>query len=214
MPASAAALEALHGRIAAYYSRSVARYGATPAGVDWPSARGQRIRFEQLLRVCDFDAPCTLLDVGCGYGALLDYLRRVHPAARISYVGVDLSPAMIDCARRRSRADPMARFETGGADGARADYAVASGIFNVRIDEPVALWRTFVAHTLQGIAASCSKAFAVNFLKPLPRGTDTVPELYRPRAVRWARFCESQLGVRVELLEDYGLHEVTLLARH
>lgn len=206
-------MAALHGRIARYYTAKIERHGPTPAGVDWPSARAQELRFAQLLRVCDFGAPLTLDDIGCGYGALLGHIERTSPAATVDYLGVDLSAAMVTRARRLWRDRPTAAFEVGGRSPRTADYSVASGTFNVRIDEPIELWERFVADTLRGMAAASRRGFAVNFLKPLPRGTDTVPELYRPPRGRWSAFCESALGRTVSVVDGYGLREITLLVR-
>ena len=212
--AGAPALAALHGRIARYYTAKIERHGATPAGVDWPEARTQELRFAQLLLVCDWHDRFRLADIGCGYGALIGYLERTRPQADIDYLGVDLSETMIAKARKLWRKAPRAEFEVGSSSPRVVDYSVASGIFNVRIDEPMRLWQRFVAETLRAMAATSRRGFAVNFLKPLPRGTDTVPELYRPQPARWAGFCESELGCRVELVRDYGLREITMLARH
>ena len=212
--AGALSLAALHERIALYYSAKIKRHGPTPAGVDWPEARTQELRFEQLLRVCAFDAPVSLADIGCGYGALFGYLVRTRPHTAIDYLGVDVSQAMIDTAVKLWRGEPHAEFRVGSSSPKQVDYAVASGIFNVRIDEPMRLWQRFVSETLRAMAATCRRGFAVNFLGPLPRGTDTVPELYRPAPARWAGFCETELACRVELVANYGLQEFTLLARH
>jgi hypothetical protein len=207
------AVAALHGRIARYYGAKVQRHGATPEGVDWPSARTQELRFEQLLLACDFSAPFTLNDLGCGWGALLGWLDRTGRCGAVDYLGVDVSPEMVKAAKRLWRGHARAAFEVGGCSPRVADYSLASGLFNVRIDEPLRLWELFVADTLHGLHATSARGFAVNFLKPLPRGTDTVPELYRPPLRRWVTFCEEKLGRRVEVVEGYGLREATLLAR-
>jgi SAM-dependent methyltransferase len=212
--AASPALAALKGRIAGYYSAKLRRHGATPRGVDWPSAKGQALRFEQLLRICDFGASFSLDDVGCGWGALPGYLRRRHPQADVDYLGIDLSAEMVEKATRRHRGVPSVAFVQGDASPRRADYAVASGIFNVRGEASTRLWQRFVAECLSRMSASSRRGFAVNFLAPLPKGDLAVPELYRPRPQSWARFCETELGCRVELADGYGLREFTLLARH
>lgn len=208
------AIEALRGRIASYYTAKIGRFGPTPVGVDWPSARTQELRFAQLLRVCDFSRPFSLDDVGCGYAALLAFLDREHPGCAVDYLGLDVSAAMIEQACKLWGGRPGAAFAVGSNSPRRADYSIASGIFNVRIDEPLRLWERFVAETLRSMAAVSRWGFAVNFLRPLPADLDDGgQELYRPSPRRWASFCESALERRVELLEGYGLREVTLLVR-
>ncbi|MGN8544218.1 class I SAM-dependent methyltransferase [Bradyrhizobium sp. 13971] len=90
-----------------------------PARVDWSCQATQDLRFVQLLKLCDFSAPFSLNDIGCGYGALCAYLARRHPQAEIDYLGIDLSRAMISRARRRFSA-PGRRFKVGkGSPAAR-----------------------------------------------------------------------------------------------
>ncbi|HUR90084.1 MAG TPA: class I SAM-dependent methyltransferase [Ramlibacter sp.] len=214
MTAPALDLAPLHSRIERYYSAKIERHGPTPPGVDWSCEPTQQLRFVQLLRLCDFQADFSLDDWGCGYGALLGFIGKRHPDTHVDYLGIDLSASMIEQARKLWRRKRNAVFETGERSPRVADYAVASGIFNVRIDEPLALWEQFVEHTLRAMALSTRRGFAVNFLAPLPEGMEGKPQLYRPAASRWAEFCERDLGMKVTRLERYGMREFTLLVRH
>ncbi len=204
----------LHDRIERYYSGKVQRYGATPAGVDWSCAPTQELRFVQLLRLVDFTRSFSIDDVGCGYGALLGFIARRHRGARMDYLGIDLSPAMISCARALWASRANGDFLVGNRSPRAADYAVASGIFNVRIEEPVALWESFIEATLRAMAASTDTGFAVNFLAPLTEGMQGKPELYRTPPARWVEFCERELKMGVAVLDAYGMREFTLHARH
>lgn len=190
-----------------YYSEKVARYGAEPAGADWSSARTQQVRFEQLLRACPSEGSFSLNDFGCGYGALLDTLA-LHPAVEaIDYLGIDLSAAMIDQARRRY---PKAAFVKAASAPRIADYTVASGVFNVKLSAPLPAWTAYVASLLADLFTSSRIALAVNFLSPShERG---IEELYRPAPEDWIRYFVLQ-GGRVEFLAGYGLPEYTLVIR-
>lgn len=203
-------LSRLRSSVVGYYSDRLRRYGATPLGVDWTCIASQELRFLQLLKLCDFGAPFSLNDVGCGYGALVGYLARRHAEARIDYLGIDLAAAMSRRAKRLWRAYPWAAFVTGDARVRTADYSVASGIFNVKPAQPRATWERFVALTLDGLQASSRRGFAVNF--KLERPDDEAPEgLYRVRPEIWIRHCERAYGAAVTLLEGYGQPEFTLL---
>jgi SAM-dependent methyltransferase len=59
----------------AFYRNTLATYGPTPPGVSWNSADVQQIRFEKLCKVMDSEGERSIIDYGCGYGALLSYLR-------------------------------------------------------------------------------------------------------------------------------------------
>jgi SAM-dependent methyltransferase len=208
-----AGLVPVHAAIARHYSTTVARHGPTPRGADWACAPTQRLRFVQLLKVCDFSTPISLVDLGCGYGALLEYLDKRHAGTEIDYLGVDLSPAMLRHARRLWRGRRGARFVLGHASPEAADYTVASGIFNVKNDVPRPDWERFVAHTLGEMHATSRRGFAVNLLAPPRAGRGGSPSLYDAPVGRWAAYCEEELGVVVEVIEGYGMCEYTLLAR-
>ena len=191
----------------------VTRYGPTPLGVDWTCKATQELRFVQLLKLCDFSTPFSLNDVGCGYGALLTYLARRHAEADIEYMGVDLSPAMIQCAKRLHSRRRHAAFVVAAASPHPANYSVASGIFNVKLHQSVHRWERFIAQTLIDMHATSQNGFAVNFMASRAPGQTCEPELYRIAPEPWIEFCERELGTEVVLLTDYGLREFTILAR-
>ena len=208
----AGVLRPVYARIEAYYADKISRHGAGPRGVDWTCAPTQELRFVQLLKLCDFSHPFSLNDVGCGYGALVGFLARRHPDADIDYLGVDLSPAMISRARHRHRGAHGPCFVVGNEIPRLADYAVASGVMNVMLDHPRALWEEFVADTLRRMHASSRRGFAVNFIAEQSDRPATAG-LYRTRPSRWTLFCEQTLGCAVEIVDGYGMREFTLLAR-
>ena len=205
--------DSLKGAIERYYTAKVGRYGATPLGVDWTCKPTQELRFVQLLRVCDFSSAVTLNDFGCGYGALLGWLGRRHGAARVDYLGIDLSQGMVEAARRLWRARRDAAFCVADQNPRIADYSVASGVFNVRLEQPLPRWESFVAETLRHLAATSRRGFAVNFLGPLPPEIEGRPQLYRTSPAPWVAFCAETLGCKVDVLDTYGMREFTLLVR-
>ena len=209
----ASAFDSVLARGERYYAAKLARHGTTPRGVDWTCLPTQELRFVQLLRICDFDRPFSLDDIGCGYGGLVAYLERYHPRAAIDYLGIDLSPAMIRAARREHPPTATRRFVAARESPRVADYAVASGIMNVKLEHSADIWEAFVETTLRGMWQATRRGFAVNFLRPLQEGIDHA-ELYRTEPARWRTFCEAELGCSVEVLSGYGLREFTLFARH
>ena len=203
-----AEFQRVYSDVEAYYGARVAKYGATPRGVDWSCQATQSLRFVQLLRICDFAGPFALNDVGCGYGALCAFLDLRYPDSRVDYLGVDLSRAMVSRARRRFRRAGR-RFAVGKASPRLADYSVASGVMNVNVGYSRAVWEDFIAAMLQDMRRTSRLGFSVNFMSDVvaaPEAPDYLPAtLYRTSPERWIPYCEDALGCSVETLDNYGM---------
>lgn len=209
---SPAELADAHRQVAQYYTQKVRRYGPTPLGVDWSCVPTQALRFRKLLSLCDFDTPFSLNDLGCGYGALLDYLALYHPQTSVDYLGIDLSAAMVRRARKLHAGDRI-RFHHGEESPRTADYSLASGIFNVMLDQHLVVWEHLIETTLSRLSETSRKGFAVNFVHRPNNGEMARPGLYCTDPGRWADFCEQRLGSEVRLIDGYGMSEFTLLVR-
>ena len=77
------------------YQSRLAQFGAVPAAIGEPKQR-QRFYFHFLLDSPEFSTSRSLLDVGCGYGDLEEYLRQAGWSGR--YTGIDIVPAIVEAA--------------------------------------------------------------------------------------------------------------------
>ena len=205
-------LDGVFRSVEAYYTGKLTEHGATPLGVDWSCQATQWLRFVQVLKICRFDTAFSLNDLGCGYGELATFLRQHYPQASVDYLGIDLSPTMVQRARRRHRGDPATRFVVGRTCRRQADYSVASGIMNVQLGFCLSLWEDFVRGILRDMHRHSRQGFAVNFCAS--RRPDLRPdELYCSAPGPWINFCRDELGCSVEVVTDYGLREFTLLVK-
>ena len=218
VPRLTSGLNQLFGQVGQYYSKKITTYGPTPFGVDWSCVPTQEMRFVQLLKICAFSGgtnrAISLNDIGCGYGALLAFLDKRHRKKKIDYLGVDISPAMIAQARLRWKARAVTSFQVGSSGFRVADYSVASGIFNVKLTQPTAMWEKMIGYILSEMHTTSQRGFSVNFLTPMPDGTSHIPELYCAPPDVWCSYCQQTLGAQVEVVTGYGLREYTLLVRH
>src|ERR1041385_1390294 len=80
-----------------YYDQQIQRHGCTALAVGWNSQESQELRFRQLLKITDPSTAFSIIDFGCGYGALAGYLQTEHYS--FEYCGYDISPQMISKAR-------------------------------------------------------------------------------------------------------------------
>jgi SAM-dependent methyltransferase len=202
----------IYASVESYYSEKIIAFGPVPAGADWDSIITQEVRFQQLLKICNFSAPFALNDVGCGYGALFSYLTRYHSETDVDYLGFDVSPAMISQADSLQRDLSRAGFRVANISPRVADYSVASGLFNVKLDHSRDKWERYIGKTLVDMHASSRRGFAINFMTP--DAVNENPEgLYCTTSDPWIRFCEDRLGSTAQVIAGYGLREFTLLVR-
>ena len=201
----------IHGNVAAYYGEKLAAHGPTARGVDWRDDQSHGLRHQQFQRLIADDADASISDLGCGYG---DYLRFLRAAGhRGCYVGYDLSPAMVAAARELYGEDSDRMFQVGGRPERETDYVVASGIFNVKQDAADDDWESYIADTIDDMAASARRGFAFNLLTSWSDRERQRPDLYYADPAKWFNRCAERYGRRVAVLQDYGLYEFTLICR-
>ncbi len=195
-----------------YYSDRVTRFGATPEGVDWNGAAGQRLRFERLLAVVRDEAtPFSINDYGCGYGGLLDLLHE--RGADAAYTGFDVSRPMIEAARERYAGDTGARFIHERGELVPADYTVASGIFNVRMERDETEWSRYVVDTLADMVAVSRRGVAFNALTSHSDREHMRGDLHYADPAQMLEHCLRTFSRNVTLDHDYELYEFTVIVR-
>ena len=210
VPATADA-ETFARAAADYYAGRLNEHGPTPRGVDWNSREAQETRFAQLLKIRDVEGPFSINDFGCGYGALLDYLRSAGMDAR--YCGYDASEAMILKAREIHPESAPETFLTGASALPMADYTVASGVFNVRLDASAERWQAYTLAAIDRLARSSARGFAFNVLSSYSDPERMRADLYYANPGFFFDYCKRRYSKWVTLLHDYGLYEFTILVR-
>lgn len=198
--------------VADYYSAKLAEHGETARGVDWNGEVSQMVRFEQLCRLIgEGSAPFSINDLGCGYGALVAHLRSAYVA--FDYRGFDVSAAMIHAANAKHSGSECVSFVETAVPDRIADYGVASGIFNVRLDACIHAWQSHVERTLDSLNATSSKGFSFNCLTSYSDADRMQDYLYYADPLVWFDLCKRKYSRQVALLHDYGLYEFTVLVR-
>jgi SAM-dependent methyltransferase len=135
-----------------FYDPELARCGDTAQGLHFHSENSQRTRFRILREMLPEDlSGLTLVDVGCGFGDLLLYLRE-HDDAPATYIGMDLHERMVSVARERTGAE-IIQGDVLSAELPAADWYVCSGSLNnlTREETRLAVERCYAA-ARQGMA--------------------------------------------------------------
>jgi SAM-dependent methyltransferase len=197
--------------VATYYSEKLEKYGQNARGVDWKGEESQVLRFQQLCKIVDTPSQYSINDLGCGYGALYDYLSQ--KSGDFSYTGIDVSESMILAARQRYRKTSEVRFILSDEPDQIADYGVASGIFNVRLEHSDDEWRTYLESTLDLLDKTSRIGFSFNCLTAYSDEDKMRDYLYYANPCELFDFCKRRYSPDVALLHDYGLYEFTILVR-
>lgn len=195
-----------------YFEERLTAHGATARGVDWNSPEAQEIRFAQLARVIDRSQPFSLLDYGSGYGALAGYLiRQGYPLAQ--YTGFDVLESMVEKGREIFANQPQCAF-TAVFDGlAEADYSIASGIFNLKLETPFEQWTDYVTGELAKMNRLSRKGFSANFLTKYSDAEYMRPLLYYADPCYLFDYCKRNFSRNVALLHDYEVYDFTIIVR-
>ena len=153
------------------YTASLDRHGATPQGVFWNSKGSQNARFAALLaairshraEIATGAVQPSIADIGCGYGALRDYMAIRDEYAGWDYLGLDISAAMIESCRRRFP-DETKRFHLGAKPVRPVDYALFSGTFNLCMIDDAARWQRYILDQLAACLPHCRHGMVLNLL--------------------------------------------------
>jgi SAM-dependent methyltransferase len=197
---------------AQHWSETIVRHGANFKGVDYSNAERVLLCFRQLTRIWNHDGPASVLDFGCGYGALLGYLRD-NGFAVTRYTGFDVSEPMLAQARQVNAGNANATFTGSDAALTPADYVICGGIFNVKLDADVDAWHDHVVATLECIWPLAEKGMAFNILTSYSEPDKMRKDLYYADPCWFFDYCKRHFSRNVALLHDYGAYEFTMHVR-
>jgi len=202
-------LTEIENRVQAYYNQKLSAFGLTPQGVDWNGKKSQFLRFEQLSTLVDTSGPFSILDYGCGYGAMYDFLNKKY-GDQLTYFGYDLSEEMIEAAQKSHDNNPIF---SSILPTKPVDYIVASGIFNVKMDIDKKAWEAYIQQTLQTINKLALKGFSFNILTSYSDPPFQKDYLYYAEPEKWFTYCKLNFSSQIALLHDYPLYEFCIVIR-
>lgn len=197
-------------QIKAYFATRIREHGASPRGADWNGPDAQRARFDQILKVVERQ-PFSLLDFGCGYGGLAEYLTEL--GWRCDYYGYDILDSAIAVAQDHFRDQPSRWFTADRQGIPSCDYAVASGTFNFRGDRSAEDWTELVLEELGYFDRIARRGFACNFLTKYSDAERMRDDLYYADPLFLFDHCKRVFSKNVALLHDYRLYDFTLIVR-
>lgn len=134
-------------------------YGSVKS-LGWTNRESQEIRFKVLTEI-GFMGNKTILDAGCGYGDLCQYLMNKNINFK-KYVGIDMNAQFIDYAKKRECFNlkgfagkiDFIEVETSNYRDV-SDYVIASGLFSIKYPD---------VETMRQLYDICKCGVGINFL--------------------------------------------------
>jgi SAM-dependent methyltransferase len=206
--------EAISASFAAHYAERVRTHGDTPPAADWPRQEIAEITYQKMLSVIRSrhrNGQPSLLDIGCGYGGLLEFARQQGYA--LDYTGVDIVPEMIAHAKHRN---PAGAFILGDAMtyefDHKFDYVVCVGILTMKLSASILDMNRYAARLIRRMFALAKVGIAfdimtnqVNFM---------VENSYYRSPTEILAFCLSELSSKVLIDHAYERYEYTTYVFH
>ena len=149
--------------IGGIYDKRFLEFGPTPKASMWFSKKRQYERFEiifdQMINLKKHE-PITLSDVGCGYGAFLEYLLEKNREVEWVYTGYDISHEVIKFCKLKFKRHGL--FYRSSTPNHETDFIIMSGTFNFFPRNNFSHWNTYFQNSLKLVWPKVSRAMVFN----------------------------------------------------
>ena len=193
-----------------HYRATFLKYGATSKGVDWGNKEwAARLRQEKMLNVIEKPnvETVSLLDVGCGYGALADLIKELK--IDVDYVGIDVVSEMVSAAEKRHPEFVFYNSEILDGNMSIYDYVVCNGILTQKLDSSVTEMDLFSEELIKKMFSISRCGIAFNLMSSYVNYYSE--NLYYRNPSELLQWCMSNLTHRVKLDCSYDLkYEYTM----
>jgi SAM-dependent methyltransferase len=194
-----------------YYARCFAEHGASPRGVDWQNWQTLALHYDKMLTVIEPERATgrvSLLDVGCGFGGLLD--RAKSKGIALDYTGIDIVPQMIDHGQKRHADASFAtasifEFDPGGRS---FDYVVCNGVLTEKLDVSIQVFDQFVRRVVRRMFDLAERGIAFNLMTT--QVNFTAPNLFYKNPLEMIAFCTAELSSKYMVDHAYPHYDYTM----
>lgn len=141
-----------------FYNRHLKNFGDAPQAVRW-TPKGQRRRYETLLKIAGDFSGKKILDFGCGKGDLNEFIKKRDIS--INYCGIDVNENLIKLAKSKYPETEFIAVDLEESEFERVfDVIFICGVFNLRI----AGIEESMKNVLKKLFRLCNEALHVNLL--------------------------------------------------
>ncbi len=187
------------------YESRLREFGYSPESLGWGTHGRQPVRFGVLAESELRRPQSSVLDVGCGFADLYDFLGEHGWHGQ--YIGLDIVPGLLEEARKRHPHLDLREADITADTAAlpACDFVIASGVFNATL--ATGNNETHIQTSLRSMFGLAQVAVAVDFMSSYvdfkkPGSWHTDPG----HALTWAK----NISRRVALRNDYMPYEFAL----
>lgn len=116
-----------------YYNKLLKKFRSGPKIVGWGSKKSQETRFNSLINNIDISKKNSMLDVGCGKGDMLNFIRN-KKIRTIKYSGLDLNKNFINIAKKKYKRNKFYCGDFLKLDIKKYDIIFISGLLNLKVN--------------------------------------------------------------------------------
>ena len=196
----------MNDKIYSLYKKLYEEHGVSPEAVKARDAKQQKLRFQHLVSLGEIKENDSILDVGCGSGELLDYLRKMNINGE--YCGVDFLEEFISYGNEKYADDKKATFIKlnilEDQFQKNYDWVILSGVFNDLRDNS----EDFFFSLIKKMYQACNKGLLFNSLSKFVDYEDE--KLFYTYHDKVMKFCIENLSKYVQVKTNYQLKKDTI----
>ena len=185
------------------YEKRLKELGPVQESLGWLKGR-QKLRFYVLKNIDNFHESDSVLDVGCAFGDLKQFL--IQSGWNGKYIGVDIVPGLILQSRRKYKKIDVRELDILTDDfKEKTDWVFSSGALTSKTFEEDSY--DYVEKMLIKMFEICQKGVSVNFCSPNVTFQSEVN--FHPNFDKILKIASS-ITRRFSLIHDYMPYEFTL----
>ncbi len=155
--------------ISQHYENCLEKNGTNYKGLDWPNFEDLQTRYKVMVDLFNFKSAkdnFSVLDLGCGYGEIIEFLKKNNLENKIDYYGIDLSEKMIESAKKKY---PGKNFKCqdillNPLPDNNFDYIIMNGLFTEKRELSYDYMWEFFQNFIETVFKSCKIGIAFNVM--------------------------------------------------
>ena len=153
----------IDSKIAEIYNQRFVKLGPAPEASMWFSKKRQFTRFDIIfneIKLLTKNNERSIIDIGCGYGAFLEFLSERGAHDIWSYYGYDVSNEVIKFCKEHYYQG--ATFYTGSIPTFTGDFIIMSGTYNFFPSKDYNSWKLYFYKSLKALWSKTTCAMIFN----------------------------------------------------